>query len=114
MAFGKLKDAKVKSSSTQAYEKRSYFQLVSVQQILQGFMGNGWEGNPSEDMKAIIRKRHAGCLATQIVEDENNKMKNHKVIKGKKNSGGPRKALQLPWSQDWRTRCTGSQLWKLM
>ena len=58
----------------QAYEKRSYFQLASVQQVLQGFGETGWTSAPSEDMKDIINKRHAGCLATQAVEDANNKM----------------------------------------
>ena len=94
-AFDKLKGAAVKSSTMQAYEKRSYFQLTAVQQVLQGFAETGWASSPSQDMKDIIDKRHSGCLATQAVEDANNKMKNHKVIKGKKKFRRPQKSFAV-------------------
>ena len=95
VAFDKLKGAAVKPATMQAKGKRCYFQLASVQQVLQGFGETGWTSAPFQEMKDIINKRHAGCLATQAVEEANNKMKNHKVIKGKKKFRRPQKSFAV-------------------
>lgn len=96
-AFQSLMDTPVKTKQMALYARRSAFQLQAVRQFLLGFRELGW-AEVHADIKALASSHGRGCLATQIVEDESNMMNNHKVIKGKKNIAGLRRATPSPWS----------------
>lgn len=48
----------------------------------------GYTGHP--DLVSKVRENLTGVVSTQIVEDTFNLMKNSKVVKGKKSTGGQR------------------------
>ena len=71
----KLKAVAGPSKRLQSILKRSCFNMVSVQQLIEGFKAGAWKWTP--DMEALLRKRTLSCYGTQVIEDINNVQKNH-------------------------------------
>jgi len=102
-AFVMLSATEVKTDEMKAVASRSEFVMQPVQQVLRGFSALGWDRLPPQRIEEVISRHLRGCLATQVVEDEFNFQKNHKVIKGKKKFRRPQKnyavALEAPLLQ---------------
>lgn len=95
-AFERLEQCEPKTNAMASFYQRSCSRLLVVQQFLAGFVELGWgdDGDVPADVQKISAEHNGGFLATQIVENENVMMKNHRVLKQAKiNTTGPRRVM---------------------